>query len=107
MADVRWIVLSMLAACASPETSSPVVVVPTATGGPPPIVSGPAPLPPPRATATTPPPVQRDPARAEQLFREAREAMSRGENERACRLFAESNALDPADGTLANLAMCE
>jgi hypothetical protein len=45
--------------------------------------------------------------RAEWLFSEARREMMRGEIAHACELFAESHALDPASGTLANLAMCE
>ncbi|MFO0549283.1 MAG: hypothetical protein U0271_12900 [Polyangiaceae bacterium] len=48
----------------------------------------------------------RDPARAEALFDEAHQAMNKGEIERACRLFEESNAADPAPGTLLNLGAC-
>jgi hypothetical protein len=44
---------------------------------------------------------------AEALFQTAREAMARGELDQACPLFAESERLDPAPGTLLNLAECE
>ena len=44
---------------------------------------------------------------ADQLFVEARELMDRGENERACELLLKSYALEKADGTLLNLAICE
>jgi hypothetical protein len=44
---------------------------------------------------------------AESLFRDARVAMKDGDPERACPLFAESYRLDPAHGTLFNLAACE
>lgn len=44
---------------------------------------------------------------AESLFRDARVAMKAGEPERACPLFAESYRLEPAHGTLFNLAACE
>jgi hypothetical protein len=48
-----------------------------------------------------------DAARAEALFREAREATHRGDHAVACARFAESQALDPAAGTLLNLGDCE
>jgi tetratricopeptide (TPR) repeat protein len=49
----------------------------------------------------------RDPAAAEALFRAAKAALEGGELELACSKFRESNALDPAPGTLFNLAGCE
>jgi hypothetical protein len=49
----------------------------------------------------------RDPARADTLFREGRESMRRGDLEAACARFGESQLLDPAPGTLLNLADCE
>jgi len=44
---------------------------------------------------------------AESLFRQAREEMKRGEPAAACPKFEESYRLDPAAGTLLNLALCE
>jgi hypothetical protein len=44
---------------------------------------------------------------AESLFREGREAMNAGALDTACSKFAESHRLDPALGTLLNLALCE
>jgi hypothetical protein len=44
---------------------------------------------------------------AESLFRDARVAMKARDVDRACPLFAESYRLDPAHGTLFNLAACE
>jgi hypothetical protein len=49
----------------------------------------------------------RDPAAADALFRQGREAMKRGDLTTACPKFAESQRLDPAGGTLLNLAECE
>jgi hypothetical protein len=49
----------------------------------------------------------RDPERAAELFRQGREAMAAGEHARACQRFAESEAEDPREGTLINLAQCE
>lgn len=49
----------------------------------------------------------RDPARADALFRDGREAMRQRDFEVACARFAESQSLDPAPGTLLNLADCE
>jgi len=44
---------------------------------------------------------------AEALYQSAREALARGDLDRACPEFAESQRLDPAPGTLLNLAECE
>ena len=49
----------------------------------------------------------RDPARADALFRDGRDAMRQRDFESACARFAESQSLDPAPGTLLNLADCE
>src|SRR5580704_6931738 len=48
-----------------------------------------------------------DPAAAEVLFRQAREKIVAGDYGGACPLFKESLRLDPAPGTLLNLAECE
>jgi hypothetical protein len=48
-----------------------------------------------------------DAAAAEALFREGRAATEAGDHEKACAKFRESNRLDPAPGTLFNLAACE
>jgi hypothetical protein len=50
---------------------------------------------------------QRDPAAAEALFRTARAAHKAGDHDAECKLFAESQKLDPAGGTAMNLARCE
>jgi hypothetical protein len=44
---------------------------------------------------------------AEALFEEGRSALARGDLELACARFRESNRLDPAVGTVLNLADCE
>lgn len=44
---------------------------------------------------------------AESLFREGRDAVKRGDYAVACPKFQESQRLDPAIGTLLNLALCE
>lgn len=49
----------------------------------------------------------RDPAAAEALFLQGREALEAGDFEKACDKFAESQRLDPGAGTLMNLATCE
>jgi hypothetical protein len=41
------------------------------------------------------------------LFRAGKEALARGELDKACASYAESQQLDPAPGTLLNLADCE
>src|SRR5688572_17360546 len=45
--------------------------------------------------------------RAEVLFKEARAAMAKRDYAKACASFAESQRLEPAAGTLANLADCQ
>ncbi|HLV19259.1 MAG TPA: hypothetical protein VKZ49_00195 [Polyangiaceae bacterium] len=60
------------------------------------------------ATLTSPTLAQRvDRAGAEALFRAGREAAEKADYETACRRFEESHRLDPAVGTLFNLADCE
>src|SRR5262245_52850537 len=49
----------------------------------------------------------RDAATAEALFRQGRQAMEAKSYAQACPKFAESQKLDPAAGTLMNLATCE
>lgn len=49
----------------------------------------------------------RDATTAEVLFDEGREAVKAGDYPRACAKFRESNRLDPAPGTVLNLADCE
>ena len=46
-------------------------------------------------------------AAAEALFESGHEAMSQGDYDTACARFEESNRLDPAVGSLLNLAVCE
>src|SRR5262245_33924838 len=54
------------------------------------------------ATAQT-----RGPAAAEALFKEGRAASERRDYDVACAKFRESERMDPAPGTLLNLAECE
>lgn len=49
----------------------------------------------------------RDPAAAEALFREGRSAAQKKDFSTACAKFRESNRLDPAVGTVFNIADCE
>ena len=49
----------------------------------------------------------RDPTAAEALFLAGREAMKNGDYSTACAKFKESDRLDPATGTAANLADCQ
>lgn len=49
----------------------------------------------------------RSESRADELFRAGRAAMRRGEYVTACARFTESQRLDPAAGTLLNIATCE
>jgi hypothetical protein len=48
-----------------------------------------------------------DPATAEALFRQGRQSMESKNFQDACQKFSESQKLDPAAGTLMNLATCE
>lgn len=50
---------------------------------------------------------ERDPAAAEALFRQGREAAEKGDHRTACAKFEESNRLDPAVGTIFNIADCQ
>ncbi len=50
---------------------------------------------------------QRDPAAADALFREGRALLKQNKFDAACPKLAESFRLDPAPGTLFNLAQCE
>ncbi|MCA9642024.1 MAG: hypothetical protein H6718_15855 [Polyangiaceae bacterium] len=50
---------------------------------------------------------QNDPAAAEALFQQGRAAADAGDFRTACEKFRESNRLDPAVGTLLNIADCE
>jgi serine/threonine-protein kinase len=52
-------------------------------------------------------PSQDDVGRADALFQAAKQAMARGDYDQACPGFLESQRLDPAAGTLLNLAECE
>jgi hypothetical protein len=52
-------------------------------------------------------PSSADPPSADELFQKGREAAKRGDQAAACAFFGDSYALDPAIGTLFNLAYCE
>ncbi|MFO0567610.1 MAG: hypothetical protein U0263_18270 [Polyangiaceae bacterium] len=49
----------------------------------------------------------RDATAAEALFNAGRDAVKAGDYPTACAKFRESNRLDPAPGTVLNLADCE
>jgi hypothetical protein len=49
---------------------------------------------------------QRDPVKADALFREGQKLLAAGDLAAACPMLADSYALDPALGTLLNLAFC-
>ena len=78
---------------------------PVASGAPAPAGSGVSPdeVPPEASPATE---AARS-AAADALFESGHEAMSKGDYDTACARFAESNRLDPAVGSLLNLAACE
>lgn len=59
------------------------------------------------ALLVTLPSFAQDSPTAEELFQKGREAAKRGDQAAACAFFGDSYALDPAVGTLFNLAYCE
>src|SRR4051794_10293213 len=48
-----------------------------------------------------------DPAAAEAVFEEGKRSVARGDLDKGCRAFEESQRLDPGMGTLYHLADCE
>jgi hypothetical protein len=58
------------------------------------------------AFGVAPRPALASPAAAEALFKEGKRRLKAGELGEACRLFAESQHLDPTPGTLLNVAAC-
>lgn len=61
----------------------------------------------PTEPVTSVPPGARDPVAAERFFGEARSLMSSNRVEQACALFHRSFELDPAIGTMLNMADCD
>lgn len=55
----------------------------------------------------SPPAAAQSTAAAEELFNDAKKAMDAKDYDTACKRFRESNRLDPAVGTMLNLAVCE
>src|SRR5262245_21114637 len=51
-------------------------------------------------------PSKEDVAKADQLFREAQLLVQKGNLTEGCSKYAESQRLDPANGTLLNIALC-
>ena len=81
-----------VSATSTPKSSAPARTARPSTPPPPPFNPPP---PSPHATA------------AEALFVEGRQLFAQGDFAKACPKFEESNRLDPAVGTLLNLAACE
>lgn len=96
--------LLLAAGCARSQGPVPTttVLVPASSGG---SLDGPAP---PRGAGASPkrPRDASDREHAERLFQEGRELMQKGQLDEACARFAESLELEPAVGTLLNLASC-
>jgi hypothetical protein len=61
----------------------------------------------PSASAGSPTPAPSPTPTADALFRQGREAMKKGDFATACARFADSQRIEPAAGTLLNLAECE
>jgi hypothetical protein len=113
----RWLVLALISTASCAESAPPPQPPPSAAAS---LEVPPLPPPSPAASAkplpTPPPPSDdpllgaqgpRDPARAEAAFAEARAAMNANNLPRARDLFVESYRLDPAIGTVLNLATVE